>query len=137
VGIVLDSTVFIAAERKGMSARQALAEIALRLPGERAAISVITLTELAHGAARADTLARHTLRREFIDELLTAVPVHSVTDAVALRAGQIDGQSTAKGVRLALADLLIGVTALDLGYSVATANVRHFNLIPGLGVALL
>jgi tRNA(fMet)-specific endonuclease VapC len=137
VGIVLDSTVFIAAERKGMSARQALAEIALRLPGERAAISVITLTELAHGAARADTLARHTLRREFIDELMTAVPVHSVTDAVALRAGQIDGQSTAKGVRLALADLLIGVTALDLGYSVATANVRHFNLIPGLGVVLL
>ena len=137
MGIVLDSTVFIAAERKGMSARQALAEIALRLPGERAAISVITLTELAHGAARADTLARHTLRREFIDELMTAVPVHSVTDAVALRAGQIDGQSTAKGVRLALADLLIGVTALDLGYSVATANVRHFNLIPGLGVALL
>jgi predicted nucleic acid-binding protein len=30
-----------------------------------------------------------------------------------------------------LADLLIGVTALELGYSVATDNLRHFQKIPG------
>jgi predicted nucleic acid-binding protein len=43
---------------------------------------------------------------------------------VALRVGQIDGENQAKGVRLPLADLLIGVTALELGYSVATGNLR-------------
>jgi predicted nucleic acid-binding protein len=33
-----------------------------------------------------------------------------------------------------LSDLLIGVTALELGYSVATRNLRHFKMIPGLSV---
>jgi predicted nucleic acid-binding protein len=40
----------------------------------------------------------------------------------------------AAGTRIALADLLIGVTALELGYSVATANTRHFQSIPNLTV---
>jgi predicted nucleic acid-binding protein len=62
------------------------------------------------------------------------VPVHPVTVPVALRAGQIDGENTAKGVRLALADLLIGVTALELGYRVATGNLRHFQMVPGLEI---
>ncbi len=33
-------------------------------------------------------------------------------------------------MRSALEDLLIGVTALELGYAEATANTRHFQLIP-------
>jgi predicted nucleic acid-binding protein len=31
-------------------------------------------------------------------------------------------------------DLLIGVTALSLGFSVLTVNLRHFRLINGLTV---
>jgi predicted nucleic acid-binding protein len=57
--------------------------------------------------------------------------------SLALRVGQIDGESQAKGIRLPLSDLLIGVTALELGYSVATGNLRHFQMIPGLSVARL
>ena len=98
------------------------------------AISVVTLIELAHGAARADTPQRKQKRQQFIQELLTALPIHPVTLSIALRAGQIDGEHQAKGVRLPLADLLIGVTALELGYSVATGNLRHFQAIPGLSV---
>jgi predicted nucleic acid-binding protein len=56
---------------------------------------------------------------------------------IALRVGQIDGENQAKGIRIPLADLLIGVTALELGYSVATGNLRHFQLIPGLSVMQL
>jgi hypothetical protein len=36
------------------------------------------------------------------------------------------------GMRIPLSDLLIGASALELGYSVGIANVRHFQLIPGL-----
>ena len=36
-----------------------------------------------------------------------------------------------------LSDLLIGVTALELGYQIVTHNVRHFRLIPGLNVLQL
>jgi predicted nucleic acid-binding protein len=60
--------------------------------------------------------------------------MHPVTVSLALRVGQIDGENQAKGIRLPLSDLLIGVTALELGYSVATANLRHFKMIPGLSV---
>jgi len=48
--------------------------------------------------------------------------------------GQTDGKSQAKGVGIPLADLLIGVTAIELGYSVGTGNLRHFQRIPGLSV---
>jgi predicted nucleic acid-binding protein len=49
-------------------------------------------------------------------------------------AGRIDGSLQAQGIRVALGDLLIGATALELGYSVLTGNVRHFQKIPGLDV---
>jgi predicted nucleic acid-binding protein len=137
VGLILDSSVLIASERKGQNARQALTEIAVRAAGEDVAISVVTLIELAHGVARADTPQRKASRRQFLNELMSALPVHPVTVPIALRAGQIDGENTAQGVRVALADLLIGVTALELGYRVATANVRHFQMVPGLGIASL
>ena len=137
MGLILDSSVLIASERKGQNARQALTEIAVLAAGEDVAISVVTLIELAHGVARADTPQRKASRHQFLNELMSALPVHPVTIPVALRAGQIDGENTAQGVRVALADLLIGVTALELGYRVATANVRHFQMVPGLGIASL
>jgi predicted nucleic acid-binding protein len=137
VGLLLDSTVFIAAERRGLSARQTLIGVGSRFPGEQFALSVVTLTELAHGAARADTAQRMATRRQYLNDLITALPVHPVTVPIALRAGQIDGENTARGVRLALPDLLIGVTALELGYKVATANLRHFQLVPGLEIVTL
>jgi tRNA(fMet)-specific endonuclease VapC len=137
VGLILDSSVLIAAERQGRNARQALAEISLRTPGEDVALSVVTLIELAHGVARANTAERKATRQQLLNELIVALPVHPVTVPVALRAGQIDGENTTRGVRVALSDLLIGVTALELGYRVATANVRHFQMIPGLEIVTL
>jgi predicted nucleic acid-binding protein len=101
------------------------------------AISVVTLIELAHGAARADTSPRREKRQQFIHELLTALPIHPITMPIALRVGQIDGENQAKGIRIPLSDLLIGGTALELGYSVATSNLRHFEMVPGLLVVRL
>jgi predicted nucleic acid-binding protein len=137
MGLILDSSLLIAAERKGRNARQTLTEISAGAAGEDVAVSVVTLIELAHGVARANTPERKATRQQFLSELITALPVHPVTVPVALRAGQIDGENTALGVRLALSDLLIGVTALELGYRVATANFRHFQMVPGLEIVSL
>jgi predicted nucleic acid-binding protein len=65
---------------------------------------------------------------------MAAVPVLPVTASVALKAGEIDGENKSKDIHLALSDLLIGATALDLGYRVATANLRHFRMVPGLEI---
>ena len=137
MGLILDSSVLIAAERQGQNARQTLTSISSQVGVTDIAISVVTLIELAHGVARANTAERKEKRQRFLRELQSAVPIHPVTIALALRAGQLDGENTAKGICLALADLLIGITALELGYSIATTNLRHFHLIPGLNVVSL
>jgi predicted nucleic acid-binding protein len=134
MGIVLDSSVLIASERAGLNSKQAFAAILRKTGNDEVALSVITLLELAHGAVRANTTERKQKRERIIQELLSAVPIHPITASIALRAGQIDGQSQASGIRIPLADLLIGATALELGYSVATENLRHFQQIPGLSI---
>jgi len=134
MGLILDSSVLIAAERQGKNARQVLTSLAQEVGETEVGISVVTLIELAHGAARADTPERKSFREKFIEELLTAMPVYPVTASMALRAGQLDGQNQARGISVPLADLLVGVAALELGYSVGTSNLRHFRQVIGLSV---
>jgi tRNA(fMet)-specific endonuclease VapC len=115
MGLILDSSVLVAAERKGHNARQALEAIAQKIGNVDIAISVVTVMELAHGVARANTPERQAKRRQFVDDLIDVVPLHPITPAIALQAGLLDGESQARGVRIPLADLLIGVTARELG----------------------
>lgn len=131
---MLDSTAAVAAEREGKNARQLLESVVLETGDDGISLSVVTVLELAHGITRANTTERRARRQRFLDELLTGLPIQPVTVPIALRAGQIDGQSQAKGIRIPLSDLLIGASALELGYVVGTANVRHFQLIPGLKI---
>ena len=137
MGLILDSSVLIAAERQGKNARQMLTVIAGKIGETDVGISVVTLIELAHGAARAVTPEQKAMRQNFLGELLTAIPIHPVTVSLALRTGQLDGENQARGIRIPRSDLLIGVTALELGYSVGTANLRHFRQVPGLSVVQL
>lgn len=137
MGLILDSSVLITAEREGQNARQILEAISSKVGNTEIGISVVTLIELAHGAARADTPQRKTKRQQFIQELLVALPVHTVTVPIALRTRQLDGENQAKGICLPLSDLLIGATALELGYSIATGNLRYFEMISGLTVVRL
>ena len=101
------------------------------------ALSAITVVELTHGIYRAKSEADRQRRRAFVEELCQAIPVHPITLETAQLAGKIEGEQAAKGVVIALPDLLIGVTALHLGYAVATLNIRHFRLIPNLVVLQL
>ena len=137
MGLMLDSTAAVAAERQGKNARQLLEAVALETGDQGIAISVVTVLELAHGITRADSLQRRERRQRFLDDLLSGVPIQPVTVPIALRAGQNVVQSQARGVRIPLSDLLIGASALELGYRVGTANVRHFQLIPDLHVISL
>jgi len=137
MGLILDSSVLISAEREGKNARQVLESLAGEISETDVAISVVTLIELAHGAIRADTSERKLKREKFLEELLIAMPVYPVTVTIALRTGRLDAENQIQGFRVPLPDLLIGVTALEFGYSVATSNPRHFKQIPGLKVLQL
>jgi predicted nucleic acid-binding protein len=137
MGLILDSSVVIAAERRGETPAQ-LVELAIALAGnQEAALSSVGLTELVHGIYRATTPQMRLRRQSFIDELRIALTVYPCTEETALLAGRIDGEETARGTIIPISDLLVGATALSLGYSVLTNNVRHFRMIPGLNVILL
>ena len=64
MGLILDSSVLITAERQGQNARQMLAAISSQVGNTEIALSVVILIELAHGAARADTPQRKAKRQQ-------------------------------------------------------------------------
>lgn len=137
VGIILDSSVIITAERRGHSVRQILEQVQASQGEIEIGLSVVTIAELVHGAYRAKTPEQQQGRLAFIERLCQDVPVHPVTLDIARLAGRIEGQQEAKGIRVSFEDLLIGATALHLDYSVATFNVRHFQQIPSLPLVRL
>ena len=134
MGIVLDSSVIIAAERRGRTVREILEQVQAARGEVEIGLSVVTIAELVHGAYRTKTEAQQQRRLEFIERLSSDVPVHPVTLDIARLAGRIEGQQEALGIQFAFEDLLIGATALHLGFDVATLNLRDFQRIPGLSV---
>ena len=136
MGLILDSSVAIAAERKGDTVTQLLKQIVAAAGNQEAVLSAIGLTELVHGIYRAQSPQARARRESFVHELLDDVEVYPYTKDTALLAGRIDGEQQEKGITVPFSDLLIGATALLHGYSVLTVNVRHFRLLPGLPVLL-
>ncbi len=137
LGLILDSSVIIAAERKQQTVEDLLTSVGQAFGEVEIAVSAVTLAELMHGVARANTPAIQAARRAFVDALKKHVPVHPITDSTAEIAGQISGEQAAKGITLPVDDLLIGASAIEQGYAVATLNTRHFQKIPGLQVLSL
>jgi predicted nucleic acid-binding protein len=112
MGLILDSSVVIAAERRGDTVEQLIEKIVKTTGDQEAALSAIGLTEL-------------------LNELLTDLTVYPYTKESALLAGKIDGEQQSRGVVIPFGDLLIGATALSLGFKVLTGNLRDFQRIPG------
>jgi tRNA(fMet)-specific endonuclease VapC len=137
MGLIVDSSVVIAAERRGDSVEMLIEQVVSGFGDQDSALSSIGLTELIHGIYRATTPEIQLRRQAFIDDLLRALTVYPYTKATAMLAGKLHGEQQAQGVTIPFADLLIGATALSLGFSLITVNFRHFNLIPGLSVIAL
>jgi tRNA(fMet)-specific endonuclease VapC len=132
--LILDSSVVIAAERRGDTVEQFIEGVVNATGDQDAALSAIGLTELIHGLYRAKTPAMRLRRESFLTELLADLTVYPYTKETAMLAGKLDGEQQSKGVVIPFGDLLIGATALSLGYSVLTVNLRDFRRIPGLSV---
>ena len=100
-------------------------------------VSVVTIAELTHGVQRSKIEAQRQRSQAFVDDVSATVTVYPVTTEIAQRVGVISGQGAERGITLPFEDLLIGVTALQLGFELATHNVRHFQMIPNLVIKQL
>jgi tRNA(fMet)-specific endonuclease VapC len=134
LGLVLDSSVVIDAERKKQPVTDFIEAILAAHGPVDLSLSPVTVAELVHGIYRARTPEASRRRREYIEELVSLVPVHPVTNRTAWLVGKIEGQEAAKGNVLPFNDLMIAVTAIEQGYAVLTVNVRHFQKVPDLTV---
>ncbi|MBX7134039.1 MAG: PIN domain-containing protein [Fimbriimonadaceae bacterium] len=137
MGLVLDSSVLIAAERRNLTAAQAIENIQKTIGEVPVALSAVTIAEIGHGIYRASTPEIRQRRRTFLDDLKATVPIYPLTEATAEIIAHIGGEEAAKGNNLPLGDLMIAACALELGYVIATGNARDFQRIPGLQLIAL
>jgi predicted nucleic acid-binding protein len=137
LGLILDTSILIASERRGEAVEDILRSARATHGEFDVALSAISAVELTHGIYRARTSADRERRRLFVEGVFSDLIVHPVSLAIAQLAGRIEGEQAAKGVTIAFEDLIIGATALHLDFDVATLNVKHFSLIPGLKTVIL
>lgn len=122
VGMLIDSDVLVWLTRGHVGAARRLHALA------QWRISTVTYIELAQGCRDKAELAR--LKKGLAARQTEIVPI---TPAVSARAAElIDGLALSHGLRLA--DALIGATAIELGATLLTANVRHFGKVAGLAI---
>ena len=134
MGLLIDSTVFVTAERRQQTPQDVVGSLLEDYGDVELALSVMSAGELLHGCWRADSVPRRAHREEFVEAILAAIPVVPLTLAIARVYGELDARFTARGRRLPTSDLLIASTALYRGDELLTGNPRHFARIPELTV---
>jgi tRNA(fMet)-specific endonuclease VapC len=132
MGVILDSSAVVAGERRNQTAAEVLVNLRLQLGPGPIAIATVSVIELEHGIWRAKDAGQAERRRRFFEDLFAVVPAYPLTFEIARRAARVDGEAKRNGVVIPFQDLVIGVTALEFDYAVATLNVRHFQMIPDL-----
>ena len=128
MGVILDSSVLIAAERKRFN----VAGFLSANPGESFFITAITVSELLHGCERADNPAIRERRIRFVEDLLQDYAVLPFHLAEARQHAQIWAELEIKGMLIGERDLLIAVIARATGHALATLNRGEFSRVPGL-----
>lgn len=96
------------------------------------ALSVISYGELVYGANKPVQVASNLAKIHRLPEIF---PVIDASKAVLECFGTLKAQLSKKGVTAADFDLLIGSTAITLGYTLVTNNEKHFSKIPDLKIA--
>ena len=126
MGIILDSSVLLAFERRRFDLERLLAD------HSPPAIAAVTAAELLIGVERADTPERRARRESFVQNIFARVPISPFDLAQArLYAVQL-ADLARRGEMIGDRDLQIAVTALSLDYELATLNVREFQRVTGL-----
>ncbi|MEK7668293.1 MAG: type II toxin-antitoxin system VapC family toxin [Gemmatimonadota bacterium] len=128
MGVVLDTSVLVAAERRAVRF-EALLE---SLGEESVAVAAITASELLHGCHRVSDPGVRARRAAFVDALLDAIRVLPFGLPEARRHAELWAGLARTGSAIGPHDMLIAATALAQGHALVTMNQREFSRVPGL-----
>lgn len=126
---MIDSTLLVAAERGQVD----LEALRRRHAGEAFVVAAITASELLEGVHRADTEARRIAREAFVENILEALRVIPFDLSVARVHARLRARIP-RDRQVGAHDLMIGATAVALGYAVLSRDRRSFPRIPDLQV---
>ena len=122
MGTLIDSSVLIAAERGHLDLEKAIAD----RKDEQLRLAAITVAELYEGVERADTAERAEKRRSLIEGYLARIPVVDFDATIAREYARMRARLLPVGQTIAVHDLQMAVTAIVLGFQVATRDMRSF-----------
>lgn len=135
MGLVIDTSALVAAERAGASWDRALAV----LGDEVVAVPAIVYAELLVGVELANDAARAAGRRARIEGLVSRVPLVEFGAGAAAHWARLFAALSRAGRLIPANDLVVAATAefLEFGVLVGPRDEGHFRLVPGLRVEAL
>jgi len=129
MGLIVDTGVFIRAEREGHRDPVALIPF-----DDDLGFCSISLSELLEGIYFAATPHRAERRREFIERAKAVMPIFVFDEAVAEVHARVRAAQRKTGKMIGAHGLIIAATAVSLGWDVLTFNAAEFRQVDGLGV---
>ncbi len=139
MGVVVDTSALVAAERHPGKTGAAWTDVIGRLEGERAVLPAAAYAELLAGVYLADSAARAAARRARVEGLAVRVPVVEFDAAIADAWARLFARLRRGGTLIPTNDLAVAATAVHLGFPVlvGSSDERHFRLVEGLDVEVL
>lgn len=128
MGVIFDTSLLIALERN-------LFDLDAFIKGreeEPFGISVITAAELLHGVHRADSEKKRLKREAFVENIINIFPLYPFDITTARIYARVWANLARKGIIVGAHDLMIAVTAIAHGFSVATFDKRDYSKIKEL-----
>ena len=132
MAVLIDASILIEAER----GRLDLEPHVERHRDEESFVSVITASELLHGAHRATSANVRAKRSAFVEGVLERFPLLSIDLACARAHSEVWAELREAGLMIGPHDLWLAATCLAHGFTMVTANLREFERVPGLAVEL-
>lgn len=133
MGVILDTSVLIEAERREFEIDKFIENREEEIFG----LSVISVAELLNGVHRADSTRRRLKRSAYVEKVIELLPIYVFEISIARIYAELWSDLSKRGIQIGSHDLIIGSTAISLGFSVATYDRRHFDRIDGLKIEML
>ncbi len=130
MGLILDTSLLIGQERRRFDLKGFLTSCI----DEEISLTTITVSELLHGAERADSPERARRRHDSIQRLLENFAILPFDLEQARHHARVWADLERRGQMIGPHDLLIAAAGLALGHQVATLNAGEFQRVPGLNV---
>jgi len=130
MGVIFDTSVLIAIERSSLNTDRLIEG----REDEPFGISVITVSELLHGVHRADSEKRRLKRESYVEKIIENFPIYLFDLSVARIYARVWANLAKKGINIGAHDLIIAATAISLGFSVITSDMRDYGKITGVKV---